>query len=211
MIITDVSQFMDGLPVIDGQKPSLEEYYFMHWCYDLMREGYIDMIKYKEETVPLVDPVTMGWMEVKKTKNVWHPKTIFEKATYTPDFVIRFTDKAEDLLFAGFVTYYKANPYTQFQYFYQSAWVDVKGGYEAFGHSQKAVFELIRKLVMDKYNIYIHRIEVPKIFEKTFIPERYRLTDKQTKERTLKKSYDSLEQFIAKAQSWKTANAFKQV
>jgi hypothetical protein len=57
------------------------------------------------------------------------------------------------------------------------------------------------KFVYEKYQVYINMIKVPTIFDKTFTPDRYLMTDKTFQSRKIKyKNVRTLREFIESIQ-----------
>ena len=163
----------------------------------------IEKMEYKTFTFNLTDPVEYEWYEQLATKIKKRTRSLLTKSTYTPDFVLSFTPKARNILFFDRDTLYKKNPFNCLYFYSQIAIIDVKGGFDKYGHSHKQVFNIIRKMVSNRFGIYVHRIEVPDIFKKTFTPERYMWTDKMTKQRTFAFETVSLDKFLEYGQQWR--------
>ena len=74
--------------------------------------------------------------------------------------------------------------------------VETKGEFDRSNMTRLAVNNI--KFLYEKYNIYVNLIKVPAIFKKTFTPDRYLLTDKTMKARTIKYEPRTLSKFINK-------------
>ena len=156
---------------------SKEEIYTDWYLNELMDKGYVSKFEYEAYTFTLTEPVVKIITEVKQLKNstkeVLKRKTLLHGCSYTPDFRIEFIKIPDCLINNLFIT---DNIW----------WIDVKGSFNGLHNTSAATFPLASKFLYDKHNILVQKF-VPGIeFAKTFTPERFLSTDKETKERKIK-------------------------
>lgn len=182
------------------------EMYFEWWLDDLIKEG--DVISYEREpkTFVLCDEIKPSFIKATqlKTKVKQEKKkfTLFNEVSYTPDYVVVFTQKgAEKWLNRIFSDGSLEKSFDDKKPFIFCGWdkteievyFDVKPPSKAIRFSSSLgssrEFPIKQRLMFERYGIYVNKV-VPigsknALFNKTFIPERYKLTDKGTRLRKL--------------------------
>ena len=154
----------------DGFKyDSKEEIYFKWFLDDILSKhhGYIKRIDYNE------DPFYLS----EKTK-------ILREHKYTPDFLVEWYDQneltidySEDLRPKDIKNKIVIN-------WVKASYIEIKGGYSIYNNHRE--FAINQKWVLAQRNIYVQKIEIPKFFKTTFMPERYLLTDSGKRSRKVK-------------------------
>ena len=148
-----------------------EELSFRHWLCEALEHGFIDGFYHHPDSFPLT-PSFKGTLREPKTlksgkKN--YTANIFRPHGYRPDFLINPNDKffTLDTDIKKFITKDKEK---------DLIYVDTKGGFQRNGGDRS--FKINCKLVMEKYNVHIHKVMPDEFFIKTFVPNKVRLTNK---------------------------------
>lgn len=158
-----------------GLYKSKEELYFSWYCEELLHKGYLKCFKYEPE--PFILSNSHKIIETKevqlktKSKIVNKEKTILREHIYTVDFFLEFNTIPESLKDNVFIT--KDNKW----------YVEVKGSYDYENMSR--LFIINQKWIFQKFGIIVQMINPLKLFENTFTPERYLLTDAGRYERLI--------------------------
>jgi len=164
---------------------SNEELYFSWWLDELLKAEIV--LKYNRALpIQLSDPVKR-WEHKKyltkvrkeeKLKSV--QKTILQAHIYTPDFIVLFKPlfaekfglECDDI---------------------GLSYIEVKGKHIPEGQARS--FTINKKWVYKETGELINLVKVPDIFEKTFTPKKYLLTDKTKKARRINFKVKTLEEF----------------
>ena len=152
---------------------SADEQYFYDYCLDAKKAGLLREFVYHPEPV-LVFP---DYVEKKKI--------VLRKCSYTPDFILEGIDD-------------KLKPYFR-ESFDKRYWIDVKGSFIVRGESK--FFVLMTKVLWNLHKIFINKVVVKELCEKTFVPESIRYTDKTKQLRTAFKDCRSLDKFLSDTKS----------
>ena len=140
---------------------SKEEEYFSWWLDELVQAGYVNYEEYQPAAY-----VLFPGLKGKK-------KTILRAHEYTPDWYIVFKEIPD---------FFKDNLFIQ-----NNAWmIDVKGTFVGRGNSSGITFPLNQKWMYSAHGILVEKVIPIKLFEKTFTPKRYLLTDSGTRQRKIK-------------------------
>jgi len=171
---------------------SKEEIYFS-WYLDDMGK-YTEFAIYEPHSLEVLPKKTVN----RFTKNSKLKQcSLLQNFSYTPDFVVRwnteeaYCEKEAKLKYLWSQTsdrnfnpkkdlYYNIIDNGDIEYL---SYIDVKGGYSSYN---PAIFSLKQKIIYDKLNIYVQKIE-PKEFFKAinYYPERYLWTDSGRQKRKL--------------------------
>lgn len=118
-------------------------------------------------------------------QGIIHGKTILRPHIYTADFLIQF-DKQ----------FFQNSRILKniFKYSDDEHYVDIKGGFNSYGSHTD--FSINRKWVFSLYQKYVYKIQIDPFFEKTFIPEKSRYTQKLKKLRQKYKYFKTINQYI---------------
>lgn len=174
---------------------SNEELYFS-WYLDALKDRkYIDRWEVTEVSYELTKGLKHEYIKpMKRVEDKVLEQTILKPSSYNPDFLIYWNKKALGV-FVSELRNTKGKINTAFICDEQLiSVVETKGGFD-MGNMTRLVINNI-KFVYEKYNIYINLIKVPDIFKKTFTPDRYFMTDKTFKPRTIKFKAKTLSEFI---------------
>lgn len=145
---------------------STEEDYFYEWLLELQNNSYIDYIHSNKKSYKL-NKVVLAKAKLKK-KQV----TLIKQKTYTPDFIIRFTEKARGIFF-----YDNGDEKSSLFYCHNNrrlCYIDVKGSFTR-NLTSSITFPDRQLLMYTRHNIYVNKvIPIGKddkcLFAKTFTP-----------------------------------------
>ena len=151
---------------------SNEELFFTYYLDELKEQGFVSEYWYEPKSFLLSERV-VGEVKGKK-------RTIFQEHSYTPDFYIEFNKVPSFLEGAKIVN--------------GKWWVDVKGSFNRHGGDR--VFPINAKWLYQRHNILVEKIIPQKLFEKTFTPEKFLLTEKKKQERKIKWQVTTIRQLI---------------
>ena len=185
---------------------SNEEQYFVWWLEDLERYGYINSFG-RAEGYKLANESTVHWTQEKQlkksTKIEDKSKSLFQDLIYTPDFDVNFDIIGVNKLFVRL--YQDLNVHalsgkpvpSGLMTVDTRAIVEIKPNFDFKGMSKKTI--ILRKLVFEKYGIYINQVIPEKLFKNTFVPQRYLRTDQNKADRKINFKFilidDMIEQF----------------
>lgn len=180
---------------------SKEEQYFEWWLEELQDNGYINNFA-KAKTYELIPKIENKYIEKLKTKDKEKVQLIENSHSYTPDYEIHWNIKAKDIFAQNFIyppEYYKEETIKlDNNCFWQvkgtKCLVEVKGGFSL--HGQLRNNSVDRKLMLEKYGIYVNLVKIPDLFKMLFIPQKYLLTDTVKQNRIIHFPIKSLEQYI---------------
>lgn len=151
---------------------SNQEIFFYKWLQQAKQNGIVVQFQYQPKQFLLCQSV--------KINN----KHALRQHVYTADYKISF-DK--DM-------FEKVKHIFKFDNGGHEIYVDIKGGFNLYNnHTQ---FSINRKWVYSKYFIYVYKIQVDSLFEKTFVPQGCRYTDKTKKLRQKYKQHRLIKQFM---------------
>jgi hypothetical protein len=164
---------------------SNEELYFSWWLDELLEAEIV--LKYNRALpIQLSEPVKR-WEHKKYITKVRKEerlksvqKTILQAHIYTPDFVVLFRPNFAEKIGLDCVNT-------------GLAIIEVKGNYDS--NNMTRLFKINQKWVYSKTGELINLVKVPDIFEKTFTPKKYLLTDKTKKARRINFKVRTLEEF----------------
>lgn len=148
-----------------------EEYHFSLWLTEALKYGLIEAWAYEPETFVISDQKFFNETVQMKTKKKYVPCKVFSNAddlTYTPDFKFILTTKGV-MLFSHVL---RVPIHCQLGHF-DIIYVDVKGKYNFYGGDHRAFF-LKQRMMYERHNIFVPKIEPNSFFRKTFAPESMR-------------------------------------
>lgn len=158
-----------------------EEYFFSAYCEELMRDGYISHYEYEPFNFELCGNVRIPYKQQLKTKVKYKDFGLFRPKSYTPDFLMMWTDKAKGV----FVPSNEFDPiYMPFiDYDSGKSIIEVKPSYDFRGKNSSVVWEI--KWLFSTKDKYVQLIKIGDVkkdlFAKTFLPERARYSVKAKK------------------------------
>lgn len=179
---------------------SNEELHFSWYLDELKAKGYIDEWKKNEQSFELTKGLSLKYVvPMKKVANKTKEQTILHPSIYTHDFSIYWNKKAIGLFITDIDVVSDNKLTTPFISHGLISYIETKAEFDRGNMTRLAINNI--KFVYEKFHIYINIIKVPKIFEKTFTPDRYLMTDKTFKPRTIRyKNVKTIREFIKSIQ-----------
>lgn len=187
---------------------SKEELWIFWYLKELQDKKYVVSFQYHPKPFLLFEPAEYKWDKHGKRSIKKMSFQLLQQCTYQADFRIIWSDLAFRYFFVRLhdqidVRNYPfiGNASERGQYWFSV--IDVKGTYSV--HDSFHKFSMSQKWVYQRYGIYVQKIiPVPDskgkpasaLFLKTFIPVRFRLTDKTGENRTINFPTRSLEGYI---------------
>jgi hypothetical protein len=182
--------------------PNLEDW-FEFWVQDLIDRGYILKLLTTKDMLPFVlfDGLSItGAVKNSKNQFVGRKKNLLERIIYTPDFTIIWAEKAKGVFYIPFeedtLLNTKMLSHTHNNLDFTPIEVKAPPGYGGRNTSD-ASFRVKQKWTWEKYKIFVQKVYLyplkPKasstlyLWQNTFTPTRYFMTDGLTKERTINK------------------------
>lgn len=160
---------------------STEEYYFECCLIELVNMGFVKYYKRQPESIKITEGLKISYTETTqlktKTKVTVRHQTLLQDSVYTPDFLIAWENKAENILFQNiiysnkklvtpFIAYPEGDTYISI--------VECKGSFDR--NNMTRLFVLNQKFIWDKYKIFVNLVVIPDFFKKVFTPKEYLLT-----------------------------------
>ena len=144
---------------VDDLFDSPEEKWFYAWCCEGKSNGIVKSFQYHPAPLSLSGKVTTKVEKKLKTKTKVIDKFLLHPHTYTPDFIIDFSQSFEDAFKNKLRLYYDGLCY-----------IDVKPKFAGVHNNSAVTFPITRKWVWDKHKIFIN-VAVPETwFKNTFVP-----------------------------------------
>lgn len=182
-------------------KDSKEEVYVEWYLQELKDACIIKEFWYHPEVYNLAESVQKLTIIQKKTKNVEKITSFKRGKTYKPDFRIQWNCGVFGM--GNFVNPYdfisdhcittNGNGYLYCKRYMSD--IDVKPNF-SIRDSDEAKFSLIQSLVLVYHKVYVQKIEYAKLFEKTFTPKRFMMTDSGRQSRKINWKPITLTQFL---------------
>jgi hypothetical protein len=166
-----------NVPTINRESglDSMEEYYFTCYLKEMIELGVVLDADKNMKSIVLSEDKKHTSTEILKSKTKISPKHLFQPATYTPDFNIRWNPEYKDVVFSLLNTGMHLKgyrpPFISSNQSYHSSVIELKGGFT--NKNEVATLSLYLKWVFDKWAMYIQMVRVPNIFRDTFTPKEY--------------------------------------
>ena len=176
---------------------SMEELYFVWWLCDLKDMGYVEDAWYEDDTFVLGDGCTKFYTKHMKTKSKRLEETVVRPTVYTPDFKIKFTEKADGVFYRDIVSEDKLMKGSKRLFFFGEdlvSYVEIKPDFDFNNMTRYAKIKI--NWLFQRSKIYVNLVKVPTVFKDTFTPERYLLTDNNRRTRSIKYKVKTLKDFI---------------
>lgn len=164
---------------------SKEEEYFYWYLQELDRQGYIHKINVNPQSFDLAAPVKFKIQTTKKqgkkVKIVEKEATLVSGKLYTPDFEIIWTEKANGV----FIGSEKDLLEKRVPFFASSLYscIEIKPSYNM--HNMTRHFETNQAWVYNKHGVFVQKVIPQILFQQTFTPTRFLMTDGNTRERKI--------------------------
>ena len=178
----------DWFPQIELEDlQSMEELYFVWWLCDLKDEGYVEDAWYEDDTFTLSKGYSKLYTKRMKTKTKVEEEAVLPSLVYTPDFKIKWTEKARGVFYHDLVSEEKVTHGRKPLYSLGEdlvSYVEIKPNFD-FNNMTRYVKIKINWLFSEA-GIFVNLVKVPDIFKSTFVPDRYFLTDEGKRTRQIK-------------------------
>lgn len=158
------------------------------YLFDLEKAGYIKNIA-RSQSYMLFDTVTKNWIRRLKTKSVPEVETLLASHLYTPDFYFELTDKGREIsLFTDIESTEKLRERGKFNIIHQNGKVHIETKGTSFRHANNTneKFSVDAKWLWEKHKVFVNLFIPSKVFELTFTPQEYLLTDSGRQPRQIK-------------------------
>jgi hypothetical protein len=167
---------------------SNEELYFSWYLDELKDKGYVNAWEKVETSYTLTPGLQHEYIKkMVRVSNKILQQTILKPSVYTPDFKIYWEPKAIGLFVVNpDDTNDKINtPFICDEELISI--VETKGTFDNNNMTRLAINNI--KFLYYEYNVFVNLIKVPSIFNKTFTPNRYLMTNETLKPRKIKYKY----------------------
>jgi hypothetical protein len=211
-------------PSTDGHElDSPEEQHFLWWIEELQEAGFIRSWR-KASTYALTEPLAVRYTKPRASKATGKPlppkiaeKRLRTGLSYTPDFQIEWSLRAYGLFCFELGDHiFASEPQHHFVLNYIAgspiSVVEVKpkiAGRNAMNHSRFLAARMNAEILFHRHGIFANLVEIgpmPKsLFDRTFTPRRFLLTDKTEKPRTIHFEPRTLASFVASSTKLKIA------
>lgn len=165
---------------------SMEELYFLWWLCDLKDYGYVEDAWYEDDVFVLGKGYDKIYEKQMKTKTKRLNETVIPQNIYTPDFKIKWTEKARGVFYEDLVSKNKLMHGRRANYMIGEdlvSYIEIKPDFD-FNNMTRYVKIKINWL-FQSHGVYVNLVKVPSLFKSTFTPERYILTDNNKKTRRI--------------------------
>jgi hypothetical protein len=176
-----------------------EERYFVWYLNELLGVGIIKHWKYHPKPFPLSDKVQHECLEEKKTKTKHIFKFLMHPHNYQADFIIYWDPGWEGRIFMSLDGWLDLNyPFiaNMSKDKVPFSVVDIKGTFAGKHNNSAVTFPLDQKWTYARHKIYVQKIIPKEIFEATFIPRKYEITNVSGKKRKIGFKVRFIEQYI---------------
>ncbi len=162
---------------------SNEEIDFYKWCEEALDKGLIESFCYQPNPFKLSSRASIKVTKQLKTKTKIVDKFLLHPHEYTADFALI---PSHGLIFTcdDLISTLDDNCVV----------IDVKGSFMKY-HDGKS-FSINQKWVFSQYGIYVNKVVPDKLFKKTFVPEKCRITEKTNKPRKKYQGFKTVDEFI---------------
>jgi hypothetical protein len=147
---------------------SQEEFFMQEYFKELQEAGFIKEIIYQPEPIILSEKVIVNKIIKLKTKEKVVEKTLINQHVYTPDFEIHFNG-SNKLHKSINNIFYEEIPLMFSDSFISL--IEVKSNSHFDNNMKRHFTSALQPWVYQRHNLFVNLIEVPKIFEKSFIPK----------------------------------------
>lgn len=160
---------------------SKEEQDFAWWLEEAEKNNLAAAIVYQPDSFTLSNLEKVYITKQLKTKNKLVVKNLLQPHIYTADFKFMLLDPI-------FNSFFKCGHELP-------TYVDVKGTFQMYGGQRS--FSINQKWVYKEFGIYVQKVIPEKLFKKTWVPERCRLSPVQKKPVKKYLECKSIEQFLS--------------
>ena len=179
--------YHNGIPV-DSQG----EDWFLHWCDELIKAGYINKVE-RGKSYLLSDALYNNYVQQLKTKSKPKSEVVLYGHSYNLDFEVHWNDKAINIFVNLFGSkwekFFLAKDYSTGLISY----IEAKPTFD-FQNMERLATNCIKSLY-DKHNIFCQMVKNDNLFKETFVPKTL-LKLKNGNNRPWKFKVRTLEEFI---------------
>lgn len=177
---------------------SPEEAYIVWYLDELAGAGIIEDYTYQPKALSLSPAFHYFWEKKLKTKTKPMKSTLLQEHVYTPDFLVQWSIPYKGVYYKDIEDvgedkscYFFAER-NLFDGSMESYW-EVKPAFDR--NNMIRLFYINQKWIYEKYMRYVQKIIPRHVFENTFTPQRYLLTDTGRQKRKINFAVRSLEKF----------------
>lgn len=197
------------ITMFEQEFASKEEKLFNYYVNEMIEHGYLKEAIYQPESFELAEDATVFAYEKKKNANEIIYLKLARAKSYTADWRLIWTEKAEGIFCwheagiykVGFYPYRKARADNFIPFFARGgvSYVDVKGGFVGRSNTSGITFPVIQKWLLTK-DIFIQKVvaslDSKGIFQRTFTPRNIIRDERYKKDYKEFKAGDSKIKFI---------------
>lgn len=178
---------------------SPEEAYVSWYLDELVEGGYVRFVQHQPPSRMLSPQYRIAWEKKLKTKNKPMESTLLQPHVYTADFRVDWNMNAQGLFFKSTFFADQNEKWLMFsnadhaplEYY---SFIEVKPLFDQ--NNMTRLFTINQKWMYDKYGIYVQKIIPQKLFENTFTPKKYLLTDRGKQKRKINFATRTLEEYV---------------
>lgn len=159
---------------------SKEEMHIKWWLDELKEEGFVNEFTFDTKPYELSEPLIINNIR------------ILESKIYTYDVYVLFNEKSEGYFITSDMKKRKKIPFINMGD--NQVHIEVKGSYNHYNMIRE--FRIKQKWLYQKYKILVQLAQIPLLFKKTFVPQRYLLTDKTKVKRKINFKNQSLNDYV---------------
>ena len=172
---------------------SPEEAYVSWYLDELVEADYVLDYQAQPKSFTLSPKRTFKWTEKLKTKEKDRVSTLLQEHVYTADFSVKWGDTGG--VFIKNVNNTRLDRDAPFLSGPSGvSIIEVKPSFDR--NNMTRLFIINQKWMYDKYGIYVHKVIPQKLFEATFTPKKYLLTDTGKQKRKIKFATRTLEEYV---------------
>ena len=186
----------------DWFKPydSPEEAYVSWYLDELVEAGYVARYVHQPKSFILSPKQIYDWRKDLKTKTKWMESTLLQPHVYTPDFEVSWNNGVLLRFIYGNVGRDEPFWHSYDDVGYEAtSYIEVKPSFDR--NNMTRLFTINQKWMYDKYGIYVQKVIPQKLFEQTFTPKKYLLTDMGKQKRKLIFAPRTLKEYIKTRES----------
>lgn len=179
-----------------GEFDSLEEMYVSWYLEELERAGFIQEYRLHPETFRLSPRQCYRETKVGKRKDTEKEVCFLREHEYTPDFSIRWNFSAMGKFYKYMHIALLGVDRKKYMFWLagELSIIDVKPMFDQ--NNMTRLFTINQKWLYSQQGVYVQKVIPQDLFQKTFTPERFLLTNKNKTPRKLKYTPRSLSEYL---------------
>ena len=175
-----------------------DEEYFSWYLEELKRTGFILRWLYEPHTYRLSALAKYSvFQQTKRAQPKIKRLSLLQSHSYTPDFGIVWTNQGNSIFYNAItdgVDLRQAPFIVNFDTSIPYSIIEIKPVYDR--NNMIRLFRINQKWMFFQNKIYVQEVSINKLFEKSFTPARYLLTNKTKRKRILKYKSRSLQEYL---------------